>query len=165
MKEAGRGSSSSGLSWLNIGQCPLRCLSIFRSGEQEFSTWPALIASPILPNITPASPAQTPSRAPSPAKSPLASFPSTTNRPPTICLTPTRRGPLPRTSPARFSTSLPIPALLRLHRALLGGSSTASTRSHSSLSSEEHTSELKSLMHTSYAVFCLQKKNTDYSLH
>src|SRR3546814_7768847 len=27
--------------------------------------------------------------------------------------------------------------------------------------SEEHTSELQSLMRTSYAVFCLQKKNTD----
>src|SRR3546814_2391212 len=29
------------------------------------------------------------------------------------------------------------------------------------LRSEEHTSELKSLMRTSYAVFCLKKKNTD----
>src|SRR3546814_5521131 len=28
------------------------------------------------------------------------------------------------------------------------------------LRSEEHTSELQSLMRTSYAVFCLQKKNT-----
>src|SRR3546814_3684455 len=28
------------------------------------------------------------------------------------------------------------------------------------LSSEEHTSELQSLMRTSYAAFCLQKKNT-----
>src|SRR3546814_3229591 len=27
--------------------------------------------------------------------------------------------------------------------------------------SEEHTSELQSLMHNSYAVFCLKKKNTD----
>src|SRR3546814_8379903 len=27
--------------------------------------------------------------------------------------------------------------------------------------SEEHTSELQSLMRTSYAVFCLKKKNTD----
>src|SRR3546814_7511123 len=29
--------------------------------------------------------------------------------------------------------------------------------------SEEHTSELQSLMRISYAVFCLKKKNTDYS--
>src|SRR3546814_8823329 len=28
--------------------------------------------------------------------------------------------------------------------------------------SEEHTSELQSLMRISYAVFCLKKKNTDY---
>src|SRR3546814_2878615 len=30
--------------------------------------------------------------------------------------------------------------------------------------SEEHTSELQSLMRNSYAVFCLQKKNTTYPL-
>src|SRR3546814_9835039 len=29
--------------------------------------------------------------------------------------------------------------------------------------SEEHTSELQSLMRISYAVFCLKKKNTDYT--
>src|SRR3546814_9270276 len=31
---------------------------------------------------------------------------------------------------------------------------------HSAHRSEEHTSELQSLMHISYAVFCLEKKNT-----
>src|SRR3546814_3179487 len=31
--------------------------------------------------------------------------------------------------------------------------------------SEEHTSELQSLMRISYAVFCLKKKNTKYSTH
>src|SRR3546814_5374968 len=31
--------------------------------------------------------------------------------------------------------------------------------------SEEHTSELQSLMRNSYAVFCLQKKHTQTSLH
>src|SRR3546814_2588249 len=31
--------------------------------------------------------------------------------------------------------------------------------------SEEHTSELQSLMRISYAVFCLKKKNTDQSHH
>src|SRR3546814_7757717 len=30
--------------------------------------------------------------------------------------------------------------------------------------SEEHTSELQSLMRTSYAVFCLQKKNTSITI-
>src|SRR3546814_5616535 len=91
--------------YTTLFRSPLRCLSNFRSGEQEFSSWPALIASPILQNIMPASPAPTPSRAHSPAKSPPASFPSTTNR-----------------------------------------------------RSEEHTSELQSLMRSSYAVFCLKKK-------
>src|SRR3546814_10705756 len=33
------------------------------------------------------------------------------------------------------------------------------------LRSEEHTSELQSLMRISYAVFCLKKKNTTYSIH
>src|SRR3546814_1034016 len=31
--------------------------------------------------------------------------------------------------------------------------------------SEEHTSELQSLMRISYAVFCLKKKNTPHQLH
>src|SRR3546814_2871967 len=33
------------------------------------------------------------------------------------------------------------------------------------LRSEEHTSELQSLMRTSYAVFCLKKKTRTYHLH
>src|SRR3546814_7633785 len=33
------------------------------------------------------------------------------------------------------------------------------------LRSEEHTSELQSLMRISYAVFCLKKKNNDKPLH
>src|SRR3546814_5837555 len=36
--------------------------------------------------------------------------------------------------------------------------------SHVEMRSEEHTSELKSLMRISYAVFCLKKKNTIKSL-
>src|SRR3546814_4497884 len=36
-----------------------------------------------------------------------------------------------------------------------------STRTVSALRSEEHTSELQSLMRISYAVFCLKKKNTN----
>src|SRR3546814_7295353 len=31
--------------------------------------------------------------------------------------------------------------------------------------SEEHTSELQSLMRISYAVFCLKKKNTEHTIH
>src|SRR3546814_5825486 len=33
------------------------------------------------------------------------------------------------------------------------------------LRSEEHTSELQSLMRISYAVFCLKKKNTHYNIY
>src|SRR3546814_4051028 len=39
----------------------------------------------------------------------------------------------------------------------------AALRRH--LRSEEHTSELQSLMRTSYAVFCLQKKKTEETTH
>src|SRR3546814_5101481 len=35
----------------------------------------------------------------------------------------------------------------------------ATQRKHANLRSEEHTSELQSLMRISYAVFCLKKKN------
>src|SRR3546814_4868914 len=38
-------------------------------------------------------------------------------------------------------------------------SSTAAWNTHSNHRSEEHTSELQSLMRNSYAVFCLKKKN------
>src|SRR3546814_6867084 len=36
---------------------------------------------------------------------------------------------------------------------------------HGQFRSEEHTSELQSLMRTSYAVFCLKKKNTRHTKH
>src|SRR3546814_6317062 len=55
----------------------------------------------------------------------------------------TREAPPP--GPTRHSRSVPAPAAFR-HR--------------SSARSEEHTSELQSLMRISYAVFCLKKKNT-----
>src|SRR3546814_2870452 len=38
----------------------------------------------------------------------------------------------------------------------------APRRAWRAMRSEEHTSELQSLMRTSYAVFCLKKKNTHY---
>src|SRR3546814_3708462 len=43
------------------------------------------------------------------------------------------------------------------------GSTSASTATKFSKRSEEHTSELQSLMRISYAVFCLKTKNTTYS--
>src|SRR3546814_8251173 len=60
------------------------------------------------------------------------------------------------------ATSIPVPshppARHALHRS--GPASIAATRR-----SEEHTSELQSLMSNSYAVFCLQKKNKAAQLH
>src|SRR3546814_2018851 len=41
----------------------------------------------------------------------------------------------------------------------LGGEAADDLRQNGKLRSEEHTSELQSLMRTSYAVFCLKKKN------
>src|SRR3546814_3043241 len=53
--------------------------------------------------------------------------------------------------------SLYVDAMLGKHFALLG--STGTGKSTSAARSEEHTSELQSLMRISYAVFCLKKKN------
>src|SRR3546814_8712117 len=39
------------------------------------------------------------------------------------------------------------------------------TRPDAAVRSEEHTSELQSLMRTSYAVFCLNKKNNTNTIH
>src|SRR3546814_5899391 len=47
------------------------------------------------------------------------------------------------------------PVMLRFDRALLAKVDAAAKRS------EEHTSELQSLMRISYAVFCLKKKNKE----
>src|SRR3546814_1972168 len=49
-----------------------------------------------------------------------------------------------------------------LHAPFLGRQDLGSGES-SACRSEEHTSELQSLMRTSYAVFCLKKKNTHKS--
>src|SRR3546814_4204040 len=42
------------------------------------------------------------------------------------------------------------------------GSAVLTNEQREAIRSEEHTSELQSLMRISYAVFCLQKKNTTY---
>src|SRR3546814_7722232 len=59
--------------------------------------------------------------------------------------------------PARGAVDrLPIHRHRRRHRRIL-------IRSPGGRRSEEHTSELQSLMRISYAVFCLKKKNTNYT--
>src|SRR3546814_663360 len=45
-------------------------------------------------------------------------------------------------------------------RPVMGGNASSEIRVHTLGRSEEHTSELQSLMRTSYAVFCLKKKKT-----
>src|SRR3546814_6829519 len=70
----------------------------------------------------------------------------------------TRAGPEPCASARRSS-----PSSARSTRACCGGSASGGRRSPSSCistacRSEEHTSELQSLMRSSYAVFCLKKK-------
>src|SRR3546814_8514382 len=54
----------------------------------------------------------------------------------------------------KTATSSPCSALRRRSRAPCH---------HSSFRSEEHTSELQSLMRISYAVFCLKKKNNQHN--
>src|SRR3546814_3776413 len=44
-----------------------------------------------------------------------------------------------------------------------GDDLTRGKRCHDSFRSEEHTSELQSIMRISYAVFCLKKKKTKYN--
>src|SRR3546814_9455302 len=54
---------------------------------------------------------------------------------------------------------LPAPARLAGRTFRLTRSATQFPRTFESMRSEEHTSELQSLMRISYAVFCLKKKN------
>src|SRR3546814_15490540 len=80
----------------------------------------------------------------------------------------------------RTDTLFPYTTLFRSHRRTAGDGPNASRRSalpawqdvrqyrngarhRSSTRSEEHTSELQSLMRISYAVFCLKKKITNHN--
>src|SRR3546814_1536625 len=64
----------------------------------------------------------------------------------------------------KFNAELPLPATTTLGFAFPISDKTAiaidGSYVHWSIRSEEHTSELQSLMRISYAVFCLKKKNT-----
>src|SRR3546814_8438744 len=71
--------------------------------------------------------------------------------------------PGPRTAPVRYRSSVDFPApfgpTIDTHSPAGTCSDTSSSTSESpSVRSEEHTSELQSLMRISYAVFCLKKK-------
>src|SRR3546814_6663922 len=71
--------------------------------------------------------------------------------------------PSPRRIAMKKITTLLGPALaLSL---ALGGAAQAQQKSLTVVRSEEHTSELQSLMRISYAVFCLKKKKTNYQIN
>src|SRR3546814_7014838 len=75
-----------------------------------------------------------------------------------------------RTSPSQYSTSTPSHSdgnASHAHQRLraIGASSSISASSASAIRSEEHTSELQSLMRISYAVFCLKKKTKKHQTH
>src|SRR3546814_3955207 len=60
-----------------------------------------------------------------------------------------------------FSASMPEAIDLSEATLAVGTGTTVLGRDDTLLRSEEHTSELQSLMRISYAVFCLKKKNTN----
>src|SRR3546814_10498517 len=73
-----------------------------------------------------------------------------------------RRLPAPREAPAQPAAhrfhALEAELLERADRGEVLGRAVGEHRLRPVVRSEEHTSELQSLMRTSYAVFCLQKK-------
>src|SRR3546814_4985356 len=73
------------------------------------------------------------------------------------------RSPRPRRKPDRRRSPRSA-RIARAHESGESGPFAAGTRSSSGRRSEEHTSELQSLMRISYAVFCLKKK-THITLH
>src|SRR3546814_4943287 len=70
-----------------------------------------------------------------------------------VDLSMTMTAAVPRPEPSVFSPSKSIGA------SMISATGTSGTDDRS----EEHTSELQSLMRISYAVFCLKKKKTEYT--
>src|SRR3546814_9970942 len=71
-----------------------------------------------------------------------------------------RPRPRPRTRSRRANRRVwRLPQIFQKYRC------PSSRRKHPSRRSEEHTSELQSLMRNSYAVFCLKKKNNKLTTH
>src|SRR3546814_5646380 len=67
---------------------------------------------------------------------------------------------------SRVVGALPITDMAALAKSLIELESLKERVTQESERSEEHTSELQSLMRISYAVFCLKKKNTsDYTYY
>src|SRR3546814_4126031 len=72
------------------------------------------------------------------------------------------RRPFPLSPPEQ---SARLPREVRQHRAVRVRHQPRPVDGGAELRSEEHTSELQSLMRISYAVFCLKKKNINNSEH
>src|SRR3546814_10748993 len=90
-------------------------------------------------------------------------FPYTTlfrsSSPPLVTLSPWRKEQQTEKDPAMFQNGrVEIPDRVPGKRDGLGGIGRAQTQERVVVRSEEHTSELQSLMRISYAVFCLKKK-------
>src|SRR3546814_6503250 len=73
--------------------------------------------------------------------------------------TPAKSGPRGRAMTERGVSGEPLPGTVAPNAARHGSAGPATTPFFSADRSEEHTSELQSLMRISYAVFCLKKKN------
>src|SRR3546814_7365374 len=74
----------------------------------------------------------------------------------TLFRSPSKSGVLPDSNPSSLCTVCSLRSQTESLTAILLISDVTSTRC---IRSEEHTSELQSLMRISYAVFCLKKKN------
>src|SRR3546814_14026524 len=64
-----------------------------------------------------------------------------------------------RLTKAELVVQVDIHGLARAQRDLIAVAQALGDGNHAGIRSEEHTSELQSLMRISYAVFCLKKKN------
>src|SRR3546814_3124034 len=67
--------------------------------------------------------------------------------------------PQQRVAAARGIEERPVEGALHLQQQVAGDQRRKGEQDHRAGRSEEHTSELQSLMRISYAVFCLKKKN------
>src|SRR3546814_5316221 len=70
----------------------------------------------------------------------------------------------PYTTLFRSHRAARTPPIAAINRARMSRGGRRATNSRCMVRSEEHTSELQSLMRISYAVFCLKKKNNDLIL-
>src|SRR3546814_1637173 len=66
--------------------------------------------------------------------------------------------------PLEWKSTLPPPSIVITPEPKKGRSAERDAEPPAGVRSEEHTSELQSLMRSSYAVFCLKKKNNNHEI-